>query len=217
MGIREADIEEEWLSGLCRRASEMHRRLRDLALHQAAIVHRIGPYLFHRAGRIGLPDVRLGRGNHGFGQAAALHGVAIQGAIRGFEDPHVVLIETLARRPALLARAEMPLACHTSRVARALEQFAESHLARLERVRRAAGDDGREAQPLRIAPGDQCRPRGCAGWLDQVLRQAQTLRGNGIDAWRRHAADFAPAIGTNIAVADVVAEHDDDVRFVLGI
>ncbi len=217
MGIGETDVEEERLFGFCLAFDEVHRGFRDLALHLTAIVQGIGPCLLHGSGRIGLPDVRLGRGNRGFGQAGALHGIAIQGAIRGFEDAHVVLIEALAGRPALLARAEVPLAGHTGGVARALEQFAESHFARLERVRRAPDDDCREPQPLRIAPGDQCRARGRAGWLDQVLRQAQTLAGNRIDAWRRHSADFARAISTDVTVADVVAEHDDDIRFVLGI
>ena len=51
------------------------------------------------------------------GRPAALHAIAVQGAIRGFEDAHVVLVEALAGRPALLARAEVPLAGHPGGVA----------------------------------------------------------------------------------------------------
>ena len=217
VGVREADVEEERLLRLGLALDELHRRLGDVALDLPAILHGVRPHLLQIAVRFGFPDVRLGRGDGGLGHAGALHAVAIQGAIGGLEDADMVLVEALAGRPALLARAEMPLAGDAGGVALALEQLAQRHFAGLEGIRRAPDDDGAETQPLRIAPGHQRRARRRASRLHQVLRQPQALAGELVDARRRHAADLARAVGADVAVADVVGQHDDDVRFVLGI
>ena len=101
-------------------------------------------------------------------------------------------------------------------VALALEQLTQGHFAGLEGVRRAPDDDGAETRTQRIAPGHERRARGRASRLHQVLRQPQPLAGELVDARGRHAPDLARAIGADVAVADVVGQHDDDVRSVLG-
>src|SRR6185295_9976391 len=143
----------------------------------------------------------------GLGHSRALHALAIQGAVGGLQNAHVVLIEPLSSGPADLACTEVPLASDGSGVALALEQLAKRHLTRLEGVRRAPDDDGAEANPLRIASGDERRARGRARRLDQVLRQSQALAANRVDAWGRHAPDLSRAVGADVSVTDVVAQH----------
>ena len=60
-------------------------------------------------------------------------------------------------------------------------------------------------------PGHQRRARRCAAGLDQILREAQTLAGELVDARRRRAAQLAAAVGPEVAVADVVGEDEHDV------
>ena len=182
----------------------------------ARVLQGVGPHLLQVAVRIGLPDVRLGRGDGGLGQARALHALAIQRAVGGFEDAHVVLVEALSSGPADLAPTQVPLAGDGGGVALALEQLAQRQFSRLEGVRRAPDDDGAEAHPLRIAAGHERRARGRARRLDQVLRQSQALAANRVNARGRHAPDLPRPISADVTVANVIAQHDDDVRFVGG-
>ena len=101
-------------------------------------------------------------------------------------------------------------------VALAFEELTQGHFVGLEGIRRATADDGAETQTHRITPGHERRARRRAPRLHQELCQTQSLAGELVDAWGRHAPDLARAIGADVAVADVVGQHDDDVRSVLG-
>ena len=174
--MREADVEEEGLLRLGLALDEVDRRLGDVALDLPAVVHGVGPRPSSecRSRRIPRCRARPRRWPPRACRRAACSSRYRVPSVR-LEDADVVLVEALARRPALLARAEVPLAGDAGGVALALEQLAERHFAGLKRVRRAADDDGAETQPLRIAPGHQRRARRRAGRLHQVLRQPQAL------------------------------------------
>ena len=206
-----ADKEEERLlrGGLL--LDELHRRGRDVSLHLAAVLQGVGPHLLQVAVGLRLPDPRLGGGDSRLGQAGALHGVAIHGAVGGLDDAHMILVVALPGRPALLARAEVPLADVAGGIALTLEQLTQRHFTRLQGVGRAGDDDGAESGALGIAAGLECRARRAATRFDEELGEPQALARELVDAGRRHAAHRARAIRADVAVADVVTQHDDDV------
>ena len=119
-------------------------------------------------------------------------------------------------RQALRLYTEVPFAEDGRRVARVLEQLPHRVGLARKRIGRAARYGGKR-QPIadRVLPRHQRRARRCAGGFDQILRETQALTGEAVDIWRRCAAQFAPAVGSEIAVADVVGEDKNDVGFLL--
>ena len=124
-----------------------------------------------------------------------------RGVPRGVRRDAIELIETVCTRQALRLYTEVPLAEDGRRVARVLEQL--PHRVGVARKRIGRAWYGGKRQPIadRILPGHQRRARRCAGGFDQILRETQTLTGEPVDIWRRCAAQLAPAVGSEIAVA----------------
>ena len=73
-------------------------------------------------------------------------------------------------------------------------------------------------RPLRMeyCPVISAARDGVQRGLDQKLRQPQPFFGELIDARRRRAAQFAAAVGSEVAVADIVGEDEDDVGLAAG-
>ena len=73
-------------------------------------------------------------------------------------------------------------------------------------------------KPLRIeyCPVISAAREGVQAGLDQLLRQAQTLARELVDTRGWGAALLAAAVGTHIAIADVVEKDEHDVGFALG-
>jgi hypothetical protein len=68
-------------------------------------------------------------------------------------------------------------------------------------------------RPLRIeyCLGHQRRARWCAAGFDQIPVRRSDPAGELVDIWRRRATQLAPAVGSEVAVADVVGEDEHDV------
>jgi hypothetical protein len=67
----------------------------------------------------------------------------------------------------------------------------------------------------RLLPGHERGARWSAGGLNEKLREAQPLASHLVEPRRRRAAQRASTVTTQIAVADVVGEDEDDVRLAL--
>ena len=154
-------------------------RVRDLASQLIAVVQRKGPCLFHGDGHVATPrcTARL-RQSRGSGGRRAAWRRDDKRAIEDSKTPTGISVgKALTGRPALLTRAEMPLACNTGGVARALNSSPSVTLARLERVRRARDDDCGEPQPLRIPQEIKRCSKGCRlARTRYSVRFSRTLR-----------------------------------------
>ncbi len=133
----------------------------------------------------------------------------------------VVALEALLQRPGVpgpgLAQvgvlAEVPLAHHERRPAVVTEQLRHGHgvLSDLHRVAREAGIEVRDvadAGHVVVQPGEHRGPRRRAHRVDVEVDVADTIGGELVDVGR---VDLG-AVAADIGEAEVVDEHDDDVR-----
>ncbi|MNF68128.1 hypothetical protein D3C84_499770 [compost metagenome] len=124
----------------------------------------------------------------------------------------VPLVEALLGGEARLAAAQVPLAPDAGGVAARREQFGQGRFPQGQAVRCAGAGDPVGAGADREAAGHQRRARGRALCLDIEVGQADTLLGQLVDPRRLGAPDRTAAVAAQLAVAEVVVEHDDDVR-----
>ena len=213
VGVGPADEHEEGRLRLGLTLDEVDGCRGDVTLDLVAVVHGVLTDRLEIAVGFGLVDPRHDLLDEGLGHAAAFHALPVQGAVGGLDDPHVVLVEPLTRRPALLLEAEVPFARIGRGVALALEELGERHLGRLQGVWCAADDDGVQTHASRVAPGQQRRPGWRAPRLDEELGQLQAFVGDGVDAGCGHAADLTAAVGADVAPSDIVGQHENHVGF----
>ena len=128
-------------------------------------------------------------------------------------------IEALLRRQKLRLISEVPLAEHARFVARGLQDFGDGDFIGVQSLpvsgeKHSEIGPRRHIDPLGIAPGHQSGARWRANRSGHVeARQPGTFRRHLIDARR---ADVFAAEATEIAVALVVGEDDDEVGFLSG-
>ena len=191
----------------------------DLAVNSLSISARTsrvkGLTVSQRAAQLGLDHLRplrqqfVGRRIHRMGE---LDRVDVGRRIPGDVGRNAVeLLEAVRSRQALRLTAEMPLSEYRRGVA---EPWNISPM--VKPAPRACfgawNEDQRKAVADGILPGHQRRARGCAGRLDEELRQPQSFLGEFVDARRRRAAKFPAAVRPEVTVTDVVGEDEDDVR-----
>ena len=159
-----------------------------------------------RAGRI---DVRVVRDELG----RVLVGLGIEEAVEAVEAaPQRPAVERTGG-PALGQRRDVPFADHVVAIAVHAQHLGErARLARdLAAVAGIAGieiGEAADADRMVIAPGEQCgaRRRAHRGGVEAGV--AQTFRGEPVDGRRLDARAVAAEIGE----ADIVEQHDEDVR-----
>ena len=108
--------------------------------------------------------------------------------------------------------AEMPFAPHAGGVALRRQQLRDGDLPQRQPVRTAADRDFVGSRADREAAGHERRPRGRALRLDVEVEQAHAFAGELVDARRGRAAKDAAAVDAQLAIAEVVRQHEDDVR-----
>ena len=217
MPHRERQVEEEGLAGRFLPLHEVDRLRHQFSVDLGPDFPRERLDRAQRTARDGLDDLRplrqqlVGRRVHRVRQRDR---VDVGRRVPGDVGRNAIeLIEAVRRRQALRFDAEVPLAEDGRGIAGVLEQLTHRDRAFGQRALAAGHDDQRQAVADRVLPRHQRRARRCAAGLDQILRQAQTLTRQLVDARRRCAAQLAAAVGTEVAVADVVGEDEDDVGF----
>ena len=203
--LRERDIGEERLTGRGIACDEVGRAHRNLFIQQRArreveVLNR-----FDRRALHALPDFR-----HGIARFGEQRVGAERGLVGGVLDAEP-FIETLIRRQPAFGLADVPLPERGGRISGIGEQLAERVLPRGEPVvalpgQRHAAVAGANGQTA----GQQRRARRRALCLDVVVLEPQSLRGQGIDPWRRGNT----AVAADVPPAHVVADDEDDVGLV---
>ena len=116
----------------------------------------------------------------------------------------------------LLGAAEMPLAPHARGVALRRQQLRDGDLPLRQPFRHAADRDFVGSRPDGEAARHERGTGGRALRLDVEIEQAHAFAGELVDARRGRAAQNAAAVDAQLAIAEVVREHEDDVgRFAL--
>jgi hypothetical protein len=123
-------------------------------------------------------------------------------------------IEAVPCGQELIVVTEMPLAVNGGGVAFCLQHLRDIGLALVNPVLARRPEGAEDADAIRIAAGQQRRPRRRADGLRHVeVREPYPLRCNAIDVG---GANHFVAEAADIAVAQVVGEHDDDIRRPIG-
>ena len=127
-----------------------------------------------------------------------------------------VRMESLPRRKELGLVTQVPFANDRSRVSALPEQFGDRDLVRMQSVWRDRPQHVLvarvvvQADPLRVATGQETRARGRADARCRVeMGQLATLAGHPVEV--RRAVQLR-AKGLGVSVTEVVAENDDEVR-----
>ena len=107
--------------------------------------------------------------------------------------------------------AQVPLADHVGRIALSAQRFRDRRdvlrqLHRIARETRIGVGHPADAGGMRISPREECRPRRRAHRHHMEIGVAQPLLRQAIDIRRRYLG----AEASEIRIADVVAEDDDD-------
>ena len=128
----------------------------------------------------------------------------------------VPFVEALIGREAPFGMAQMPLAVGRGRIALGRQCFGNGDFPlrqtihrRVERHRAVAGTHG-------IAPGQQRRPAGRALCLDVEIGEPHAFLRQRIEARRGRTAGDAAAVDAELAVAQVVHQHQHDIRLAGG-
>src|SRR5713226_5075785 len=125
----------------------------------------------------------------------------------------VPLVEASIRGETRFSAAEVPLAPNPGGIALCRQELRQRNLP--------------SGQPFGDAPsrylvgpranwkaaGHQRGTRGSALSLDIEIQQSSTLAGKFIDAWRGRTTKDAATIDPELAIAEIVGEHQDDVGF----
>src|SRR4029077_5984490 len=119
------------------------------------------------------------------------------------------------RRQVFVAVPEMILTELTRRVTKWLQKLSESHVSRLQTRRRAGQSDFAQAGAQSALAGDERRAAGRAALFGVIVGEHHTFLGDAIDI-RRTIAHPAHRVGADISLPDVIAEDDEDVRFLSG-
>ena len=127
----------------------------------------------------------------------------------------VPLVESLVRGKPRFRAAEMPFAPHAGGVALRRQQLRNGDLPQRQSVRPATDRDFIGPGADGEAAGHEGRPRGRALRLDVEIEQAHAFAGERVDARGGGAAKNAAAVGAEFAIAEVVREHEDDVRLLV--
>ena len=113
---------------------------------------------------------------------------------------------------AALLVAQVPFAVHRRGVARLREQLGHRDFPRMDALGQARRDRLQGARAYRVAAGHERRARGHAVALHVEVQKPRALRRQRIDTWRGRAAQLASAIATEFAPAQVVGQHQNDMR-----
>ena len=115
-------------------------------------------------------------------------------------------------RPACAAETEVPFTDDAGFVSGGFQKRGKCGRARRDAERRIARCDGRtRLLPPRVAAREECAPSGRAGGRGRVgIGEAATVLRELVENGRLH--EFR-AVATEVAVADVVSEDENDVRF----
>ena len=155
------------------------------------------------------PELRLERG--------ILRVVLVLRLLLGVEVVEVTeeLVEPVHRGQVLVAVAEVVLAELAGRVALPPQQGRQRRVLVREPLRRTRQSHLGEARADRRLPGDESRPARRAALLGVGVGEDGALAGEPVDVGRpitHHPA----VVGADVPVADVIAEHDEDVGSLLG-
>ena len=132
------------------------------------------------------------------------------GLVVGARDA-IPLVESLMRGKPRLGTAEMPFTPDTGSVASRGQQLRDGNLPQRQPVRNAAKRDFVCARADGKAARHERRPTGRALRLDIEVEQPPALTGECVNTWRGRAAEDTAAIYAQLAIAQIVREHDDNV------
>jgi hypothetical protein len=215
MPHRKRQVEEERLARRLAALHEVYGLGSKLGSDFGANVPREGFHRFQRPAEHGLDDLRSLRQQHigrRVDRVREFDRVDVGGRIPGDVGRDAVeLVKAMRGRQALRLAAEMLLAINRRGVAEPVEHIAHRVGMRREGGVGARNEDQRQAVANGILRRHKRRARGCARGLDQILREPKALARQLIDAWRWGAAQFAAAVGAEVAVADVIGKDEHDV------
>ena len=134
--------------------------------------------------------------------------------VRDAEEAEEV-VEPDVLRLRLRVLAHVPLADGLRRVAGVGEELRQGDFA-LQSSRHSVHRRDQEPVPHRQPPGHERGTRRRARGLGVARREQQPVAREAVDVGRRRAGHLAAAVAAEIAPADVVHQHDQDVRFAPG-
>ncbi|MOA19202.1 hypothetical protein D3C78_1395660 [compost metagenome] len=123
------------------------------------------------------------------------------------------LVETVLGRQVLVAVAHMVLAELPGRIALLLHHIANGGRPIRDAMLGAGHANGQQPGAKRMLAEEKSRASGGTGLLAVGMGEQHALFGDAIDV-RRLVTHHALVVGTEVEVADVVAEDHQDVRFV---
>src|SRR5229473_6330258 len=121
------------------------------------------------------------------------------------------LVEAVNGWQIFVAVAEMIFAELAGGIAERLERFRDRYVLRLKPYRSARKSDLGHPRAVNRLTGDERRTARRATVLGVVVREHHAFAGDAVDV-RRLVAHQAERIGADVALADVVAPDDKDVR-----
>ena len=124
---------------------------------------------------------------------------------------HLVVALGVGQR--VVGLAEVPLAGEECLVAARLQHGGQRPLRRRQAAALALEGHGRHAAAVRNAAGLHRGAAGRAARLGVEREERHALVRQPVDVGRRHAAPVAAAVGAEVAIAGVVGDDQDDVRF----
>ena len=125
----------------------------------------------------------------------------------------VPLVEASIRGETRFGAAKVPLAPNPGGIPLCRQELRQRHLPRGEPFGDAPSRYLVGSRSNRKAAGHQCGTRGRALSLDIEIQESGTLAGQCIDAWGRRTTKDAATIDPELTIAEIVGEHQDDVRF----
>ena len=229
MHLHEVDVDEEGLVGLRGRLKELQRRLLDIAVEEGNADDACLPVDHRRVDIFAIDLELLMRRLPRLGGQRALRHLVEHGAqvLRHVGEPflvaigvcvemiekgvfHLVIALRIGQR--VIGLAKMPFAGEIGLVAALLQHGRQ----RPFRLRQAAAltleGHGRQSAAVGDAPRLHCGAAGRAARLRVEGEEGQAFAGQPVDVRRRHAATFAAAVRTKIAIAGVVRNDQQDVR-----
>src|SRR6185436_6097441 len=110
--------------------------------------------------------------------------------------------------------AKMPFAGEVGLIAALLQHRGERPFRRRQPAALALESYGSHPASIGNAAGLHRRASGRAAWLRVEREERDSFGGHAVDVGRRHATPLAATVGTEIAIAGVIRNDEQDIGFI---
>ena len=212
--LGQRQIEEEGLAGLALATHEVDAAPGQFAIDQRALLQVVDLDRLRRGALLPFHQVfRPGIGMHRLAvDERVVAPVAFVGRVRN----SVPLVKALIGREATFGVAEMPFAVGGSGIAPGRQGFGDGDFPLRQAVQRRVDRHRAVAGAHRVATRHQRRAARRALRLDIEVGQTHALLRQCIDARRGRATGDAAAVDARLAIAQVVHQHQHDIRWARG-